>query len=349
LYILCDRAERKVTILKRNDLYQDETIDLTEKVDLSNGIYVRPIPFDAKWYDFILEGAGGAFYDEYLNVEGVPYGIQRVDTGYDFDAAHTNLMDSVIFKNACSILARSRYFNIIENGGVKIPSPFLDKGNKYTLWNAAGETLETDISCPPDSASISYYNTLQGYDVDGGVKLELKGSDGKGLDGKDILLFFNGSVVYNNFRLSDDIPVMDTINDGVPCWLLTIQDRSVSIPIFSRYRFSSSVITESLDFGVPRQLDIPGVTYDPESTIYSRAWKRYISDRYDHNTKVMTCFVNFKGMEVSQDLLRKFYWYDNSLWVLNRIINYSLTTYDSVECEFLQVQDKNNYLTGQSY
>ena len=37
----------------------------------------------------------------------------------------------------------------------------------------------------------------------------------------------------------------------------------------------------------------------------------------------------------------------NSLWVLNRISNYSLTTYDPVECEFVQVHDKNNYLNGQ--
>jgi hypothetical protein len=63
----------------------------------------------------------------------------------------------------------------------------------------------------------------------------------------------------------------------------------------------------------------------------------------------MTCRVDFSGMQVGQDLLRKFYWYDNSLWVLNAIRNYSLTTYDPVECEFVQVQDKSNYLNGQTY
>ena len=108
-------------------------------------------------------------------------------------------------------------------------------------------------------------------------------------------------------------------------------------------------ISQSLDFGVPRQLDIPAVAYDPESTLYETAWKAYISDRYDVNTKVMTCRVDFSGIQVSQELLRKFYWYDNSIWVLNAIRNYSLTTYDPVECEFVQVQDKSNYLNGQTY
>ena len=61
----------------------------------------------------------------------------------------------------------------------------------------------------------------------------------------------------------------------------------------------------------------------------------------------MRCRVNFGGIQVGQNLLRKFYYFDNSIWVLNKISNYSLTTYDPVECEFVQVQDKNNYLNGQ--
>ena len=72
-------------------------------------------------------------------------------------------------------------------------------------------------------------------------------------------------------------------------------------------------------------------------------------DRYDVNTKVMKCRVDLSGHQVGQNLLRKFYWYEGSLWVLNRITNYSLTTYDPVECEFVQVQDKDNYLNGQTY
>ena len=96
-------------------------------------------------------------------------------------------------------------------------------------------------------------------------------------------------------------------------------------------------------------MDIPGVTIDEGCSIYERGWKKYISDRYDVNTKVMTCYVDFGGIQVSQDLLRKFYWFNGSLWVLNSIKNYSLTTFDPVECEFVQVQDKNDYLSGQTY
>ena len=356
LYFTYDVATRKVTIHKRNDLYQDETIDLSKRVDVSKGISIQPLVFKAKWYDFILESDGGAFYDEYLKVEGIPYGIQRVNTGYDFNADSINLMDSVVFKNACTILARSKYFNYIFKGQTFQPSPFLDKGNKYTLWSADGDTLETDISCPPDSASVTYYNDnpdLKGYDVDLARKLELRSADNKPLDGSDILVFHEGWNQYEYFKLTDDVPAMDVVNDGVPCWLLGAggagQD-ALYMPIFQRYNYGSfHTIDDSLDFGIPRQLDIPNINYPEGRTIYERGWKKYLSDRYDANTKVMTCKVDFSGMQVNQDLLRKFYWYENSIWVLNKITNYSLTTYDPVECEFVQVQDKGNYLTGQSY
>ena len=351
LYFTYDNATRKVTILRRNDLYQDETIDLTRRVDLSKGINIRPLVFQAKWYDFLLEGAGGAFYDEYKDIEGIAYGMQRVNTGFDFNAEAVNLMESVVFKNACTILARSKYFNYIFAGQTFIPSPFVDKGNTYTLWDTDGNTLDTDISCPPESASVTYYNEIfRGHDINEARKLELRTADNKPVDGSDILVFLEGFNGYNYFKLTDDVPAMDVLNDGVPCWLLGAGTGSLTIPIFQRYSYGNpSVIEDSLDFGVPRQFDIPNIRHLSGCTIYERGWKKYLADRYNANTKVMTCRVDLSGIQVNQDLLRKFYWYENSLWVLNAIRNYSLTTYDPVECEFVQVQSKDNYLNGQTY
>ena len=353
LYFVMDNATKEITILRRNDLYQDETIDLSKRVDLSKGITIQPLVFDSKWYDFMLEGVGGAFYDEYLNIEGIPYGMQRVNTGFDFNAEAVNLMDTSVFKNAVTILSRSRYWNMVENNGVFIPSPFLDNGNTITRWNADDETQDTPISCPPSTASVTYYNQqYNGYDIQDQCKVQFADADGKMVDGKDVLLFLNGFRTYEKFKITDDLPVMAVVNGGKPCWILDEGD-DVDLPIFSRYGYEFvGLIQEmkhSLDFGVPRQLDIPGIVYDPEITIYASAWRAYLSDRYDVNTKVMTCRVDFSGIRVSRDLLRKFYWYENSLWVLNKITNYSLTTFDPVECEFVQVQDKDNYLNGQSY
>lgn len=351
LHILFDRATNEITILDRNDLYRDETIDITKRVDLSRGIEITPFVFNSKWYDFTLAGVGGAFLDEYKSTHGRDYGMQRVNTGYDFNADAQDLLEGNVFKNAATILDRSRYYTIIKVGGQFRPSVFADQGNTYTLWNDAGETLESPIPTPPFSASVEYYNEYghPGYDIEFARKMEFRTADNKPVDGSGVLVFWEGYNNYEYFRLTDDLPAMDLLNDGVPCWDLTPGSSSgLLVPIFQRYIYTNDwTIKTSLDFGIPAELDIPQITYKETSTIYDKFWKDYLRDRYDVNTKVMTCRVNLAGLQVGQDLLRKFYWFDNSLWVLNRISNYSLTTFDPVECEFIQVQDKENYLNGQ--
>lgn len=352
-YFVMDNAEKKVTILRRNTLYQNETIDLTERVDLSKDVTIVPLAFDSKWYRFATQGIGGAFYDEYRAIEGIDYGIQLIDTGFDFNADVKDLLDTSVFRDACTVLQRSRYWNIIENGVTFIPSPFLDTGNTITRWNDDNETQDTPISCPSSIATVTYYNnTYNGYDLQTGFKCQFADATGKQLDGKDVLLFFNRFDYYERFKVTDDLPVMSVVNDGKPCWILD-EGAGLDIPIFRRYyceyRYGKYNITRSLDFGVPRQIDIPSVVYKPESTIFSKCWMDYLVDRYDLNTRVMRCMVHFDGIQVDHRLLRKFYYYDNSIWVLNAIRNYSLTTYDPVECEFIKVKDKDDYLNGQDY
>ena len=355
LYFIADTAEKKVTILPRNDLYLDETIDLTERVDLSNEVEIVPMVCDSKWYKFALEGVGGAFFDEYKDIEGIEYGVQMVNTGFDFNAEVKDLLDGNVFKNAVSILQNSRYWNIITNGAYFIPSPFLDTGNTITRWNASDETQETQVSCPPSSATITYYNNaFNGYDADNAMKMQFADADGKPIDGRDVLVYWNGFESYPSFKLTDDLPIMGAVNEGKPCWILD-EGAGLDIPSFSHYfgmrPHGDLEIYASLDIGMPRQLDIPGIYYREGVTIYDIAWKAYIADRYDVDTEVMRCRVDFRGIgiQVGNGLLRRFYYYDGSLWVLNKITNYSMTTYDPVECEFIRVQDKDNYLTGQTY
>ena len=351
LHILFDKSTNEITIIDRNDLYQDDTIDLTRRVDISRNIDIIPFVFTSKWYDLKLEGVGGAFFDEYRSVHGFDYGIQRINTGYDFNAETKNLLEGNVFKNAATILDKSKYYTTIKVGGQFRPSVFLDQGHTYTLWNTAGETLDTPVPVPPYSAVIDYLNEYgnPGYDVEFARKMEFRSRDGKPVDATNVLMFWEGYNTYDYFNLSDDVPAMDLLNEGVPCWILNPgSSAGLRIPIFQRYVYGREwTIKNSLDFGIPSEMDIPQITYKGDATIYSKFWKNYLRDRYDVNTKVMTCRVNFGGLQVGQDLLRKFFWFDNSLWVLNRISNYSLTTYDPVECEFVQVQDKNNYLNGQ--
>ena len=174
-----------------------------------------------------------------------------------------------------------------------------------------------------------------------------RGAADIGVAGKDILLEYKGAESYARFALSDDSQEMLNANDNKPCWFpYTGPIQTKSIPTFSRYTIASGVVTRSLDFGTPQEVDIPGVSFANGSALYSRAWALYMADRLDKDTKVLRCHVNFEGIQVGGELLRRFFWYEGSLWVLSKISNYSLTTWDPVECEFVQVKDPSNYTTN---
>ena len=153
---------------------------------------------------------------------------------------------------------------------------------------------------------------------------------------------------YPYFSITDDLPVMDTLAEG-PCWLIGVNPGGVDIPNFTRYTHLGQDPVDLLDFGFPREVDIPGVNYGRGTSVYETAWQQYIRDRLSVHGKVMRCKVLLDGLQVGPDLFRRFWWYGGSIWVLSSVKNYSLTTFDPAECEFIQVRDTSAYSGGQSY
>ena len=347
-----DEVEKKFTITTRNAFFNTgkPAIDLTDMVDRSKDIIIAPSYAGARIYEFVPEIAEGHFAQEYANIYGVQYGIQRVDTGYQFDSSPQNLLAKSAFRAAATILEHGPYWNYITYGGRLMPSVFLDKGNKYTMWTTDGTNKEFDIPIPPNSATIAYVNDYnhEGYDSEFAWKLDLHDADGKGLDGEDILVYYSGIDTYDHFRVSDDTAAMLAINNNKPCWDLNPYSSSTRIANFHRYDTDTEWMVEaSLDFGTPKEIDAPFINFDENSSAYIRHWAAFIRDRYNQDTKVMKCRVNFHGLQVGPELLRRFFYYEGVYWVLNKISNYSLTTWDPVECEFIQVQDMDNYTNGQ--
>lgn len=344
-----DPDTQVLSILPRDDFFTGQVTDLSKRIDRGQQITIQPLSAASKWYELSGDMAEGAFAEIYLDVYGHKYGIQRVNTNYEFDDKAKDLMQGLALKGAVTILDNSAYWNIISDNGTIVPSLLVDNGNTYTLWDSSGKSKTFNVPCPPASATITYYNDILGYDIEGAAKLELRDADNSPVDGTDILCRLTGFKTYDKFHLSDDNAAMLELNGGKPCWDLTaLASASVSVPCFGRYDGEDGMIDDSLDFGIPREVAVPDISFDPDTgSLYLRYWRAYLSDLLNENTKVMKCRVDFRGLEVGPGLLRKFYHYEGALWVLNKITNYSLTTYDAVECEFVQVQNPDNYTNGQ--
>ena len=347
LALVADAEAKTVNVLRRASLYNGPTIDLTPRVDRTKGVEITPITFDRKWYEWKVPSVGGRFAAQYRETTGQEYGIQRVDTGYEFDAGAKDVLQGIALKSAAAVCDRSRYWYLVTEGGDVRPSLFVAPGTTYTLWDNAGNSEDYGVSTPSASAVLTPYDGRHpGYDPDS--RAEFRDADDKALDGADVLLFHAGIRHLDGFALSDDNPVMEALADG-PCWLLGSNAAGLDVPQFTRYTMADGAPAWLLDMGYPREIDIPGIDYGAGTTVYAAAWAQYVRDRLSVHCKVLKARVDLTGLPDGPDLLRSFYWYGGSLWVLSSIRNHSLTTFDPAECEFVQVRDTTAYTGGQTF
>ena len=350
---LYESNSNTITLQQRTTFYNEGTaVDWSERIDRNKTMKIKPFEFDKRFYDFELE-TQGEWAEQYADKYGRPYGAQRVNTGYPFDKEAKNLLEGNALKGGAEVLEQGKYYNNITQGTYTLglatynkicPSVFLD-GGKYALYDANGNPTEYDVTTPTNEANVEYMNALQGYDAQPKVQLH---KDSKLESEGGMLLLYTGSIdvdnsPYKNFGLTDDIAEMGILNEGQLCWVL--EGSSVgrltgeTLPKFVRTGYNLS-----LDMGVPLELDNPDAdTEAVQNSIYSQYWRDYLGDRYDTNSRVCECYVDLRGLQVSNALFRNFYYFDNAVWVLNKIANYSMTTEGSTLCEFVKVQDVKNY------
>ena len=349
LNLVCNTAEKTVDIVMRKNLYTAQVTDINGRIDRGRDIEKVPFAFDARWYAWRNEHKG-EWAEYYANKYGQTLGTFRVNTGYDFDASEKDVTDGVIFQGLATVQETSKYFcEVLDPVSGSVPSVFLG-GGKYTLYRAGGETMDMDIPLFT-SARKQWYN--HSYPMhDDFPKVQVHGKDNANVDERDTLVFFDGmKTPYATYlSLTDDTIPMVTLNGNAPCWLpfYCVYDsgaKITSMPQFTRYTYYNGAIASSLDWGDPAELLIPGLNVGAGSNLFEQFWEKYIGDRYDDDSAVVTAWVDLRGMQVGNDLLRRFYAFDGAVWSLNRIIDYSLTTFGPTKCEFVKVQDITNYTT----
>lgn len=364
LVFLCDNAQKKISILTRDEFYAEgKVVDLTDRINVQD-IKISPVLAQSNIYQYgsdVLGEWAKAYKEDY----GVDYGSQRVLTGNEFNEETKVVTKDLIFKDAVEVQERNLLFtsNALsrDEGGGKVENFILPRYEsvKLQLWGIApgdtGQSMEeVDILCPyewnrfflnPSNPLADWLPKVQFHDGN------------KAVDGSDVLLLFNGvkdaptwkTWAGLEYRHTDDNDDMTALNDGQPCWNFSKEKSRILtyLPSFRRCYLNKSdgMLETTLEWGVPKARGVNDLTKIPAQvpTLYNRWWRGYQSDRYDDDTFRMTCKVNLSGFLVGQELMRNFFYYQNSLFVLNKITNHSMTTWDDTECEFVKVQDKSNY------
>ena len=359
-----DDGQATVTLMDRALYYSGagDAVDLEGRLD--GEVTIRPNLMDRRFYTFGTKEVPGAFAKQYDETYGVQYGAQRVNTGYGFSDEDTEAMSGTALRGAADVLdVNSLYWSPVRKIGGDRPAyqrifkqPARGTCSWYLYYGTESKQCTAVDYTEIDVWASGQYSSRWKHFM---TMPQFCGDDRKAEDGSMVLVFFDGMKVSPlisdqltlrvPFQLTDDTDAMLKLNNGTPCWDLTIdQTKEISrFPSFRRWKVNdAAAATEGvpvLDFGVPQVVGFP----EPPAktvTLYGRSgWKAYVADRFDRDTKVLTARVDLSGLEVGGALLRRFYRWGGCVWSLNKIINYSLTTDDLTECEFVQVKDKSNY------
>ena len=84
-------------------------------------------------------------------------------------------------------------------------------------------------------------------------------------------------------------------------------------------------------------------SYKDSSSIYEQFWKRFIDDQYNIQNKKITCYLHITPLDYLNYKPNHFIVIHNQLYLLNKIIDYDITSQDTTKCELIGVQDINNY------
>jgi hypothetical protein len=350
LMMMCDTKRKVVYIMRRDTWYNqdDKVYDLSHRVNRQSSIEIQPQVVDCRRLQFGGE-VEGEFAEAYKEDYGFPYGIQRVDTSYEFNDSTKELTESIVFKPASEVLERSRMFMYLKYPGLMLytfPLPAFEVV-ETELWATEEKSKKFQLSASVNEEKSPPYYPLEPNNnyVDLFAKVQLHSQDNTPIDGQNVLLYYAGKTEVStvSYYLSQDIVAQGKLNGEKPCWNLSPDD-SIVVNALPRY---ARVKEQSLDWGVPLALG-HNRGENIQNSLYNGYWKGYITDLYDANAKVLRCKTNLRGLPVGMELFRKFYWYENSLWVLNKVSNYSLTTHDDAECEFIRVNQKRSYTNSQN-
>lgn len=347
LCLLRDREAKKVSILARPTFYNGPTEDITERVDLSEASVV-PTAASSRWYEFSAAAGDGRYAEWYRQKYGREYGLMRVNSGWEFDSDTKDVTDGIVYAGGVTVQESSPCFCGITSGDTSIPPVFVYPGATYDLVDADGNSEEQDVPAVPSDAVTEWYGDTMQLDLF--PKMQFRDTDNKAVDGSGVPVFFCGMAAApsspEGYALTDDTADMMLLNDNTPCWLLNAQVSDNSLAVMSLPQFGRVLPEQApllMDYGVPAEFAFPLEYADQSRGIYELYWRRFFADRYETDTRVLTCRVDLRGYDVWEDLLRRFWVFDDTVWVMNRIEDYTPDTAAQTTCEFVRVQDSDNY------
>lgn len=311
-----DQDNKTISIMSRNKFFSNyEIFDWSKKLDRSHDFILEPLCFSNRYVNFNVEEGNGEKLKKYYNKYGVGYGSKTINTNYQFNNYETDLYEGI----QPSIVATKSQFSKLLNNDDPTKDSFVGynvkvKPNEIYIDN------DDEGSNAGNWGSFYFWNGTFTPDI----QLSLIGRKGPLIyitDDTDYQIsngeyFWNGTGTYTVECYK--LPKISTIsNDG---W-------SIHFESPKEYFFEKP--SGSINY------------------IYNKFWKNFIDERYSVQSKKLTAYFYLTPEDYKKINFRQFVKIENTLYHVNRIVDYDFDTNSPTKVELVQVWNVDAYTGGQ--
>lgn len=328
LYPVVDHENKKIHLLNRNEYYANETLEVDSRFAVNLEHSLEALNFENKYLSITGKDPSTYLAKEVRSILGINPGELRFNTGNEFNNSVYQLFKDTIFE-PCVIqeLRNDVYGNITEPKVV--PILHADVREKSKIHNPVCLLFAngySDSTINEGRLAGAYFFAF----VDDTPEQLLQNTD-----------------VYNLANFSSAVG-----GDG-NIYLIQVSEPDYAVASSETNKYLQTINiypntvtpTFAIDFNAPVLQYYTGTT-PTGINVYERYWKNYLLDRYDSDTKVFTGYFWLTESELSKNVLRKFLFFKNLNWVVNKMEIRDVTKNEPVKLELISVQDTANYYDG---
>ena len=308
--------DNTIRLKTRNSYHKDyKIIDWTDKIDYSKSFKQTPLTFKTKYLSLAYNPMESYYEKKYLKTYDDAYGIQKIDTGFDFNDNTTQLINNQLFKQTVMVKGEA-----LLNGG-PVPAYFDKANNERSPIDAQYSLLfwNQDSSLNNYSPNIQIIDdVLEMHDASiGGDEEPCWVDTSRVSDFRSVKLHAPSTLRSHEIQQSDDKKITQVFS-----W-------DLGYPQSNYAKWSTS-------------------TYPSSATIYSNYWKSYIADLYDVNTRILKCYVYLSPTDMTKFSFKNFVKIGDTLWHPNQVIDYNPLSKNPVQVELIKVNDISAYTDSQT-
>ena len=350
-----DQMRDKVTVMTKEkwfNMYANDILDWTEKVDKSREFFFKPLAWDKKYITFNYDDFEMDWLKDFKDRYNITYGTKRITTQYNFN----NETEELMCTNDSDKINPS-----IQVSMSRFPVSSLTNTDPVPL-----RYYETFIGNRKDGKSANawgqfyFRNGVKNWDSDNGKNNVYTNCNTNGSWATPAFRNFGISLVDDTtFQIRRKIFAVDMTVYA------SASDRRVQVPFNTRPIFS--VFDKSGQYSC--QFSKPAMTfYDndaPEmqktvnvifhtfnvgpvdlwaNDVYTDRWSNIIEEQYNEQNKLLTCYVKLSDVDYRKLTCNRFVKIGNVLYTIYKVDDFQLGIGGLTKVTLLQVWNMNKYL-----